>query len=74
MEAPSSCPVYMHALISMVHHWSQATRGTGTAVKVILFDNTPINIFGPVFCSYVHHREVLDLIKVAEHSFAGGQR
>ena len=43
----------MHALISMVHHWSQATRGTGTAVKVVLFDNTPIKILGPVFCSYV---------------------
>ena len=62
MEAPSSCPVYMHALISMVHHLSQATRGTGTAVKVVLFDNTPIKILGPVFCSYAHHREALDLI------------
>ena len=62
MEAPSSCPVYMHALISMAHHWSQATRGTGTAVKVVLFDHTPIKILGPVFCSYAHHREALDLI------------
>ena len=52
MEAPSSCPVYMHALISMAHHWSQATRETGTAVKVVLFDHTPIKILGPVFCSY----------------------
>ena len=26
------------ALISMFHHWSQATDGTGAAVRVVLFD------------------------------------
>lgn len=28
----------LFALISMFHHWSQATNGTGAAVRVVLFD------------------------------------
>lgn len=32
----------LHALTSMVHRWSQATGGTGTAVRVVMFDHTPI--------------------------------
>ena len=28
----------VHALISMIHHWAQATDSTGAAVRVVLFD------------------------------------
>ena len=27
-----------HALISMIHHWAQATVATGAAARVVLFD------------------------------------
>ena len=28
----------LNALISMIHHWSQATDGSGAAVRIILVD------------------------------------
>ena len=29
----------LNALISMTHHWSQATDGSGAAVRIILIDH-----------------------------------
>jgi len=33
---PKSCTLF--ALISMFHYWSQATDGTGAAIRVVLFN------------------------------------
>ena len=49
----------IHALVSMIHQWAQATDGTGSAVRVILFD------YRKAFDLIDHHILIENLRKLA---------